>query len=237
MSDRTEEALAKAAKEGEEARLNVGARAIDAFERPYACKIAGIPLFAKYDMNTLSYTFRFSNPLLPSSSSTTSPETKSKADTRNPPLVGAQVLARETEIYLPRRRYAGPSKEGRLRVLIGKEDGDWKYDAESDEISFDRRLDLHVGTLLATSYKLLRRPNVSSKTHGRNVKEPARRFGNRAEEGLRASSDGAFTLMEHDAAKELVGLAKERLSDIVGGNQIFENAVDKKVVMIRKKEG
>lgn len=109
-------------RESEQLIFLVGTR-----QRPYACKIAGIPLGAHYDMRTLEYEFRFANPL-PSGKGKR--RDQAKADARNPPLEGEEVLARETEIYLPRRRYAGPAREGTLRVMVGEGDGEWSYSAE-----------------------------------------------------------------------------------------------------------
>lgn len=101
-------------------------------QRPYACKIAGIPLSAKFDFQTLRFSFTFANPLPPSTPHSTP---KASSDTRRPPLAGSPVLARETEIYLPRRRYGAPSRDGRLRVWIEKNDGEWRYDVEVSSAS------------------------------------------------------------------------------------------------------
>ncbi|GAA5851965.1 hypothetical protein JCM8547_000111 [Rhodosporidiobolus lusitaniae] len=134
-SDRTDTALEQAEKEGgEEARLNVGARCLDAVERPYACKTAGIPLRASYDFHTLRFSYSYINPIPAShplaavASTATLPQAQAEVD--SPPLVGVECKARETEVFLPRRRYGRPFREGRLGVKIREGDGEWRYDEE-----------------------------------------------------------------------------------------------------------
>lgn len=81
-------------------------------------------------MFTRHFHLKFVNPLPPSPSTVVD---QSKAGVDRPVLQGTPCLARETEIYLPRRRF-GPESlaEGeKLEVRIGGEkDGDWKYDVE-----------------------------------------------------------------------------------------------------------
>ncbi|GAA5828536.1 hypothetical protein JCM11251_000840 [Rhodosporidiobolus azoricus] len=135
LSDVTDEKLAKAdAEGGEMAKLNVGARALDAIERPYACKTAGIPLRAHYDFHTRAFSYSYINPI-PSShplaaiaSETTLPQ--AEAEVSSPPLVGVECRARETEVFLPRRRYGKAFREGRLRVKVREGDGEWRYDEQ-----------------------------------------------------------------------------------------------------------
>lgn len=94
-------------------------------QRPYAAKIAGIPTFTSYDLHTRRYIFRYSNPAVSPSAP------KRIASTAHPPLEGEAPRARETEIYLPRRRYAEAAKEGKLVVELRKgSQAEWKYDEE-----------------------------------------------------------------------------------------------------------
>ncbi|KAI5480839.1 glycoside hydrolase family 5 protein [Pseudohyphozyma bogoriensis] len=138
LSDVTKDALDHALKTGgEDARLNVGARVLDAVERPYACKVAGIPTHANYNFRSKVYTFRFANPS-PTAAST--PPVKEQADTAHPPLHGTPIQSRETEIYLPRRRYGAAARAGMLRVDTRGE-GDWKYDEVLQTLYF-----LHTNT-------------------------------------------------------------------------------------------
>jgi hypothetical protein len=97
-------------------------------QRPYAAKISGIPLSAKYEMKTRAYSFRYANPTSPLT--TRARRAQADATTDDPPVVGETPRARETEIYLPRRRYGDAAREGRLRVAVEKGDGEWKYDVE-----------------------------------------------------------------------------------------------------------
>ncbi|GAA6037743.1 hypothetical protein JCM8097_002319 [Rhodosporidiobolus ruineniae] len=134
LSDISPERLERVEKEGggEMERLNVGARCLDAVERPYAVKTAGIPLRAHYDFHTRSFSYSYINPI-PSSSPLAGavPATpQAEATVAAPPLVGLECAARETEVYLPRRRYGKAFREGRLRVKIREGDGEWKYDEE-----------------------------------------------------------------------------------------------------------
>ncbi|GAA5984632.1 hypothetical protein JCM11641_004546 [Rhodosporidiobolus odoratus] len=133
LDDISDEKLLKAEKGGgEAARLNVGARCLDAIERPYACKTAGIPLRAHYDFHTRTFTYSYINPI-PSSNPLASavPITpQAEAEIDGPPLVGVECRARETEVYLPRRRYGQAFREGRLRVKLREGDGEWRYDEE-----------------------------------------------------------------------------------------------------------
>lgn len=82
-------------------------------------------------MRTLAYSLRFVNP------SSRSKLPQAEAETRYPPVKGAVVQARETEIYLPRRRYEVAAREGRLEVRVGTKDGTWAYDVEVRSFAFD----------------------------------------------------------------------------------------------------
>lgn len=159
LSDVTPQTLAAAEDGGEEARLNVGARVLDAVQvrceasrgaaclltpvtcsqRPYACKTAGIPIRTSYDFYSRRFTLDYINPIPPSHplAAAVPARLQSEAEPDSPPLVGVECRARETEVFLPRRRYGQAAKEGRLKVKLRDGDGEWRYDEEV------RRLSLH----------------------------------------------------------------------------------------------
>ncbi|KDE05055.1 hypothetical protein, variant [Microbotryum lychnidis-dioicae p1A1 Lamole] len=112
------------AAKSEDERLNVGARVLDAIERPYASKVAGIPYAFSYDFKLLQCTFSYVNPTNPKDFRTRRPQ--NLATTDDPPIPGTMPRSRETEIYLPRRRFGGLNS--RLKVRLS--DGEWKYDEE-----------------------------------------------------------------------------------------------------------
>lgn len=95
-------------------------------QRPYAAKVAGVPLFASFDMESRRYTFRWANPATAGDADLP----QIQALTSRPPRATGPVCARETEFYLPRRRYGQAAREGMLRVALKAGDGAWKYDAE-----------------------------------------------------------------------------------------------------------
>ncbi|GAA5952203.1 hypothetical protein JCM3765_001906 [Sporobolomyces pararoseus] len=135
-SDVTEEAIEQASKlaieDGEDeimAMLNVGARILDAVERPCAVKTAGIPLRAKYDFHNLSFSFAYINPI-PSSSPIAEAVPPATSSPSNPPIVGEECAARETEVYLPSRRYGRHFRDGNVVVKIRDDDGEWKWNEE-----------------------------------------------------------------------------------------------------------
>lgn len=101
-------------------------------QRPYACKTAGIPLRCTYDFHSRRFTFDYINPIPTdhplASVAPTHPQ--SEAEPGRPPLVGLACRARETEIYLPRRRYGQAARDGHLRVKLRDGDGEWRYDEE-----------------------------------------------------------------------------------------------------------
>lgn len=104
-------------------------------QRPYACKIAGIPTYTRYNMFTRHFHLKFVNPLPPPPSTVVD---QSKASVDRPVLEGKSCLAKETEFYLPRRRFGdeGLTEGERLKVRIGGgKDGDWKYDVEVSSFS------------------------------------------------------------------------------------------------------
>ncbi|TNY21435.1 cytoplasmic protein [Rhodotorula diobovata] len=132
LSDVSPAALKAAEDGGEAARLNVGARVLDAVQRPYACKTAGIPLRTSFDMHTRRFTLSYINPIPPSSplAAHVPPHVQAEATPGAPPLVGEECRARETEVFLPARRYGAAAREGRLRVEMRDGDGEWRYDEE-----------------------------------------------------------------------------------------------------------
>ncbi|GAA5899696.1 uncharacterized protein JCM6883_005961 [Sporobolomyces salmoneus] len=130
--ERLEEAKKLAGEQGEDAEmavLNVGARILDAIERPYGVKTAGIPLRAKYDFHTLSFSFAYINPI-PSSSPIADAVPPTDSSPSNPPIVGEICSARETEIYLPKRRYGKLFRAGRVQITMRQGDGEWKWNEE-----------------------------------------------------------------------------------------------------------
>ncbi|GAA5959872.1 hypothetical protein JCM21900_005989 [Sporobolomyces salmonicolor] len=123
----------RAKEEGEDvemARFNVGARVLDAVERPYAVKTAGIPLRMSYSFHTRRFVLSYINPIPSSHPLAAAVPAAEKPDPKNPPIVGRECRARETEVYLPRRRYGRAAREGRLTVQIRDGDGEWRYDDE-----------------------------------------------------------------------------------------------------------
>lgn len=157
--ERLERAAKLAAEEGEDetmAMLNVGARILDAIEvgcsiksgpksheqterelliclcplqRPYGVKTCGIPLRAKYDFHTLSFSYAYINPIPKSSPIAASVPPPTSSPT-NPPIVGEICAARETEIYLPSRRYGKHFRAGTVRVKLRQGDGEWSWNEE-----------------------------------------------------------------------------------------------------------
>lgn len=167
QSDVTPEALKAAEDGGEAARLNVGARALDAVQvrlsrspsltspcacsyaraddasrsqRPYACKTAGIPLRTSFDLHTRRFHLSYLNPIPPSHpfAAAVPAVAQQDAEPDAPPLVGAECRARETEVFLPARRYGEAARSGRLRVQLRDGDGEWRYDEEVRLFHFSR---------------------------------------------------------------------------------------------------
>ncbi|KAI8818413.1 glycoside hydrolase superfamily [Fimicolochytrium jonesii] len=91
---------------------HVGGRALDAVVRPYAAKIAGEPVFMRFDINTLEFVLEFTTPRLSSSVNQTA-----TADTVD--------ITRITEIFVPGFHYTHPS----ATVHVEVSDGEWMYDA------------------------------------------------------------------------------------------------------------
>jgi hypothetical protein len=160
--ERLEAASKLAVEHGEDetmAMLNIGARILDAIEvsnpfsfftrfpsrpqsstslrlyqRPCAVKTAGIPLRAKYDFHNLSFSFAYINPI-PATSPLAAVVPPATSSPSNPPIVGEACAARETEVYLPSRRYANHFRAGTVDVRLRENDGDWRWD---EEVSFSR---------------------------------------------------------------------------------------------------
>ncbi|KAK4056119.1 hypothetical protein OIO90_002850 [Microbotryomycetes sp. JL221] len=126
LSERTRSKLDKAL--GKQDKLNVGARALDAFERPYACKIAGIPLSTSFNRHSRSKRFKlcYVNPFSPLKFGVRLSQSQATVD--SPPVVGFEPRSRETEIYLPTRVFGQATIGSRLKVTVS--DGTWRYDEE-----------------------------------------------------------------------------------------------------------
>ncbi|GAA6062034.1 hypothetical protein JCM10212_005467 [Sporobolomyces blumeae] len=136
-SDVTEARLADASRRAVErgddegmARLNVGARVLDAVERPYAVKTAGIPLRTSYDFHSLRFSLAYINPVPPDSPVAAAVPSPLRPTASRPPIVGVECRARETEVYLPKRRYAKWFREGKVVVKMREGDGEWKWDED-----------------------------------------------------------------------------------------------------------
>lgn len=98
-------------------------------QRPYACKIAGIPLSSNYNMKSRRFAFRYVNPFPREGFEPAVPQQLARCD--SPPVVGEMPRARETECHLPRRVYGAAAKDGTLRVKLAKGDeAQWKYDEQ-----------------------------------------------------------------------------------------------------------
>jgi hypothetical protein len=100
--------------------LDDGARILEAIVRPYAAKVAGIPLHTKYEMETGRFNFSW---VVPS----TAQEARSDGGPQvgTPPRGGhVPLLARETEIFLPTQL-----TKGRKVIVCGLAPEDtWAYD-------------------------------------------------------------------------------------------------------------
>ncbi|GAA6017473.1 hypothetical protein JCM11491_006836 [Sporobolomyces phaffii] len=130
--ERLEAAGKHAAERGEDevmAMLNVGARILDAIERPYSVKTAGIPMRAKFDFHTLNFSFAYINPI-PPASPLAAAMPPSDCSPHSPPIVGVECRARETEVYLPSRRYAKLFRRGLVKVKLRTGDGTWRWNEE-----------------------------------------------------------------------------------------------------------
>jgi len=99
-----------------DASLDDGARLLSAVVRPYAAKVAGIPLAFTYEMNTSSFFFAYSNPS----------NKLGKPKVNDPPLVHPPILACETEIFIPVRLSSGRN----LKIVFGAKGYEWRHDEE-----------------------------------------------------------------------------------------------------------
>lgn len=122
-----------------DARHYEGVRLRDSIERPYAAKIAGVPLQTTYEHKTLAFTLRYASPMTDEADDDDDAiEGEREATCERPPLRHVPpVLSRETEIHLPRRLYAKHAQEGQLRVWLGKgaRGAKWRYDVEVRPVS------------------------------------------------------------------------------------------------------
>lgn len=95
-----------------------GGRCLDVLVRPYASKIAGIPLSTKWNPKTLHFKFRFAN------------RTRSQVANLSS-IDGVQVggeKSRVTEIFLPKYHY-----EGKM-IGVQVSDGQWELNEESQSL-------------------------------------------------------------------------------------------------------
>ncbi|KAK4047845.1 hypothetical protein OIV83_005188 [Microbotryomycetes sp. JL201] len=107
-------------------KLNIGARALDGFDRPFACKVAGTPLSTSYSRLRRKYKLRYANPFSPLKFGARIKQEQATVD--SPPVVAFEPKARETEIHLPRRVFGKAHRQGKLVVRVS--DGEWKYDPD-----------------------------------------------------------------------------------------------------------
>ncbi|KAJ3105467.1 hypothetical protein HDU97_008083 [Phlyctochytrium planicorne] len=85
-----------------------GGRALDAIVRPYAAKVAGVPIVSKFNLRTLTYTLEF----------TSNQNTVYSLDAN-----GQIPRSLVTEIFIPNYHFGYANG-----VVIKVSDGDWKYD-------------------------------------------------------------------------------------------------------------
>jgi len=127
-----------------------------AAQRPYGVKIAGIPLRTSFDFHTLTFSLAYINPVSPSSPLAKSIPTSERPSSKNPPIVGVECSARETEIYLPKRRFGKWFRRGIAKVKLRDGDGEWRWDEEVSWLFFrSTRLRERIWPFLSPiSYKL-----------------------------------------------------------------------------------
>ncbi|KAM0787111.1 hypothetical protein ACM66B_006366 [Microbotryomycetes sp. NB124-2] len=124
QSEVTQTALDSVVNESD--KLNVGGRALDGFDRPHACKVAGIPLSTSYSRSRKKFKLRYANPFSPLKFGARIKQEQATVD--SPPVVAVEPRARESEIHLPRRVFGAAHRSGTLVVKLS--DGEWKYDEE-----------------------------------------------------------------------------------------------------------
>ncbi|KAG8939165.1 hypothetical protein FRC04_006933, partial [Tulasnella sp. 424] len=103
-------------------RLDKGGRILRAVVRPYAAKVASIPLRQDYEMNTGAWEFEWVNP------SQNSPSDNSSVSVTKPPLSHVPIQARETEIFVPLFISKGRDLLVTYSSSTGAKAFDWKYD-------------------------------------------------------------------------------------------------------------
>ncbi|KAJ3189218.1 hypothetical protein HDU85_002843 [Gaertneriomyces sp. JEL0708] len=97
-------------KEGDRSHHHhVGGRALDAVIRPYAAKIAGDPLYMKFDLKKLEFQLAFTTPDI-------------GASTANDVRVKWSSPAHITEVFVPNFHY----HDATVDVIVS--DGEWKYE-------------------------------------------------------------------------------------------------------------
>ncbi|KAL7749380.1 hypothetical protein RI367_005251 [Sorochytrium milnesiophthora] len=112
---------------------HAGGRVLDAVIRPYACRVAGVPLVMHFDMQTLGFQLTFQNPaVLGKQTPTVTVYRDAKTQAQFPPgsqlqsltlPLGSDLPAQcfETVIYVPSYHYELE------QVHIAVSDGEWEY--------------------------------------------------------------------------------------------------------------
>ncbi|KAG8901460.1 hypothetical protein FRB99_005289 [Tulasnella sp. 403] len=110
-------------------QLDKGGRILHAVVRPYAAKVAGIPIRCHYEMSTGCYEFDWANPTGESIDYSTSSASPNPSVEKPPLDLHASTPARETEIFVP--LYISKGR----RVLVEyssstnpQAECDWRYD-------------------------------------------------------------------------------------------------------------
>ncbi|KAJ3101376.1 hypothetical protein HDU96_009999, partial [Phlyctochytrium bullatum] len=100
-----------------------GGRALDALIRPYAAKIAGIPLVSKFNLRTLTYTLEFMS--FPGAVSKKA-DRDDKAE-KNEEFIAPISLV--TEIFIPNYHFGYANG-----IKIEASDGEWRYDKKKQTL-------------------------------------------------------------------------------------------------------
>ncbi|KAG8960324.1 hypothetical protein FRC05_006980 [Tulasnella sp. 425] len=117
-----EKAATPSSLEQSNERLDKGGRILHAVVRPYAAKVAGIPLRQDYEMNTGVWEFEWVNP------SQDPRADNSSVSVTKPPLSHVPIQARETEIFVPLFLSKGRNLVVTYSSSTGAKAFDWKYD-------------------------------------------------------------------------------------------------------------
>lgn len=105
-------------------KLDEGGRILHAVVRPYAAKVAGIPLRQDYEMNTGVWKFEWANPSHEPRAGDTS------GSVAKPPLSHIPIRARETEVFVP--LFLSKGRKLLITYSSSKDaqaECDWSYDA------------------------------------------------------------------------------------------------------------